>query len=86
MVQLLSAIAASLPMSTSTSLFFLCLFVCLFFAFLRATPAAHGGSQARAQIGAVATGLHHSHSNARSKPHLPPTEQDQGSNLQPHGS
>ena len=30
-------------------------------------------SQARGQIGAVAAGLHHSHSNARSKPCLPPT-------------
>jgi len=29
-----------------------------------AAPAAYGGSQARGQIGAVATGLHHSHSNA----------------------
>ena len=36
----------------------------------RATPAAHGGSQARGQIGAIASGLHHSHSNAGSKPHL----------------
>jgi len=29
-----------------------------------------GGSQARGLIGAVAAGLRHSHSNARSKPHL----------------
>ena len=35
---------------------------CLF----RAAPTAYGGSQARCQIRAVATGLHHSHSNARS--------------------
>ena len=33
---------------------------------------AYGGSQARDGIGAVATGLHHSHSNARSKPGLRP--------------
>ena len=50
------------------------------------------------QTGAVATGLHHSHRNAVSKPHLQPTpqltatpdpqptEQGQGSNPQPHGS
>ena len=37
---------------------------------LGATPAADGGSQARGQIGAIATGLHHSHSNMRSKPRL----------------
>ena len=38
-----------------------------------AVPVAHGGSQDRGQIGATAAGLHHSHSNARSKPHLRPT-------------
>ena len=49
--------------------FFLFFFLfCLF----RATPAAYGGFQARGWIGAVA-GLHHSHSNARSKPCLWPT-------------
>ena len=32
--------------------------------FLRATPSACGGSQVRGQIGAVAAGLRHSHSNA----------------------
>ena len=42
--------------------FFFFLFVCLFF---RAAPAAYGGSQARGQIGVIAAGLHHSHSNAR---------------------
>ena len=35
-------------------------------AFFRATHAAYGGSQTRGQIGAVATRLHHSQSNARS--------------------
>ena len=30
-----------------------------------AAPAAYGGSQARGRIGAVATGLRQSHSNAR---------------------
>ena len=46
-------------------------FPCLF----RATPTAYGGSQTRGPIGAVATGLHHSHSNVGSKPHLQPTRQ-----------
>ena len=36
---------------------------------------AYGGSQAKSQIGAVATGLHQSHSNAGSKPDLQPTPQ-----------
>ena len=40
------------------------------FAFFRAVPVAYGGSQARGQIRAVAAGLHHSHSNVRSEPHL----------------
>ena len=45
--------------------FFLCLF--------RAVPVTYGGSQPRGQIGAVAAGLHHSHSNTRSKPCLWPS-------------
>ena len=36
------------------------------------TPEAYGGSQARGQIEAVATGLLHSHSNTESEPHLWP--------------
>ena len=57
-----------------------CLFVCLFvyfclFAISWAAPAAYGGSQARGRIGAVATGLHQSHSNAGSEPRLQPTPQ-----------
>ena len=67
-------------------------FVCVSFRHFRAALMAYGGSQARGLIGAVAAGLHHSHSNARSKPHLwskpqltatpdrQPTEQGQGSN------
>ena len=49
----------------------------MYFVFLfRATPAAHGISQARGQIGAAAAGLHHNHSNkAGSEPHLQPTPQ-----------
>ena len=46
-----------------------------FFLLFMATPLAYGGSQARGQIGAVATGLYHSHSNARSKLCLRPTPQ-----------
>ena len=40
-----------------------------------AAPAAHGGSQARSGLGAVATGLCQSHSNARSELRLQPTSQ-----------
>ena len=51
----------------------------LFFFFFslsfRATPEAYGGSQARGLIGAVAAGLHQSHSNGRSELHLRPTPQ-----------
>ena len=44
-----------------------------FFPLFRATPAAHGGSQARGPIRATAASLYHSHSNVRSKLHLQPT-------------
>lgn len=44
--------------------------------FFGATLVAYGGSsQARGQIGAVASGLHHSHSHMGSEPHLRPTPQ-----------
>ena len=52
------------------SFFFFCLFV-----FSRAALEAYGGSQARGLTGAAAAGLRQSHSNARPKPHLPPTAQ-----------
>ena len=52
----------------SLFLFFFLFF--FFFLLFRAEPAAYGSSQARAQIGAVAAGLHHSH--ARSEPCLQP--------------
>jgi len=45
-------------------------FIFCLFAFSKATPAAYGGSQARGLIRAVATHLHHSHSNTGSEPHL----------------
>ena len=41
----------------------------------RAFSASYGGSQARDLIGAIAAGLQHSHSNARSKPCLQATPQ-----------
>ena len=50
-------------------------FLFLFFFLFRAAPEAYGGSQARGQIRAAAADLHHSHSNARSKPCLGPTPQ-----------
>ena len=56
----------------------LSVFVCLFvfgFCPFRATPAACGGSQARGLIAVVAAGLCHSHSNAKSEPHLRPIPQ-----------
>ena len=49
-------------------------FFCLF-AFSRAAPVAHGDSQARGLIRAVASSLRQSHSNSRSEPHLGPTPQ-----------
>lgn len=48
---------------------------CYFFLLFRAIPAAYGGSQVRGLIGAVATGLHQSPSNARSELCLPSTPQ-----------
>ena len=45
-------------------LFLFCLFV-----FSRAAPEAHGGSQARGRMGAVAASLRHSHGNDRSLTH-----------------
>ena len=45
------------------------------FFFFRAIPVAHGGSQARGQMGATASSLDHSHSNVESQPHLRPTPQ-----------
>ena len=73
-------------------------FVFFFLAISWPAPAAYGGSQARGQVRAVATGLRQSHSNAGSELRLRPTpqltatpdrqpiEQGQGPNPQPHGS
>ena len=46
------------------------LFFFFFFFLFRAIPAAHGSSQDRGQIGAVAAGLHHSHSNSNTRSEL----------------
>ena len=72
-----------------------CIIYTFFFFFFRALLMAYRGSQARGRLGAVAAGLHHSHSSAGSEPHLRPTpqlmatpdphEQGQGSNLCLHG-
>ena len=41
-----------------------------FFCLFRTAPTVYGGSQARGPIGAVAAGLHQSHSNAEYQAHL----------------
>ena len=55
------------PLSLFDNFFFFCLF--------RVAPTAYGSSQARGWIGAATAGLHHSHSNLGSEPHLQPTPQ-----------
>ena len=50
----------------SASLFF---FLCLCVSSYKASPSAYGDSQARGRIGAIAAGVYHSHSNARSPTH-----------------
>ena len=60
---------------SSKSITFLFFFFFPVFGLFRAEPMAHGGSQARGLIGAVASGLCQSHSNAGSKPNLRPTPQ-----------
>ena len=49
-----------------------------FFFLFTAAPEAYEGSQARGQTGAIATSLHHSHSNAGSELCLWPTPQAHG--------
>ena len=46
-----------------------------FFLVFRAAPTSYGSSQARVQMGAIAAGLHHSHSNTRSESSLQLTPQ-----------
>ena len=45
-------------------------FILFYFCLSRATSAAYGDSKIRGRIRAVATSLNHSHSNAKSEPHL----------------
>ena len=52
----------NIPLHICTTSFFSGLF--------RDAPAAYGSSKARGVIRAAAAGLHHSHSNAVSEPHL----------------
>ena len=47
----------------------------LFLVYFWATLKVYGSSQVRGPIGAVAAGLHCSHSNTRLEPSLPPTPQ-----------
>ena len=77
---------------------YLFIYLFWFFGFSGAAPAAHGGSQVRGRIEAVAAGLPQSHSKVGSEPppqptlqptatpDPQPTEQGQGLNPQPHGS
>ena len=46
-----------------------------FFLLFRAAPVGYGGSQVMGGIGAVAAGLHHSHSHTESEPCLQPIPQ-----------
>ena len=56
-----------------TKFFFSLLFSSLLFSFLfKVAPVVYGSSQARGWIGAAAAVLSHSHSNAKSEPHLWP--------------
>ena len=62
----------------------------LLFTYLYFLSVAHGSSQTRGRFRATAASLHHSHSNARSKPHLQPTPwilaPEQGQGLNPASS
>ena len=60
----------SLLSSFNNTCFNLAYYYYNYFVFFRASPTAYGGSQAKGQIGAETTCLHHSHSKARSEPHL----------------
>ena len=57
------------------SIFSIIIIIFCLFAISWAAPAAYGGSQARGLIGAVAAGLHQSHSNVGSELRLRPTPQ-----------
>ena len=59
--------------------FYVCLFLFVLLSF--AAPALYGSSQARGEIRAAAAGLHHSHSDTGSEPHLQPTYTTAHSNV-----
>ena len=61
--------------SLGCSCLFIYLFIYCLFVSSRAAPVAYGGSQARGGIGAIVTGLRHSHSNTGSEPCLQSTPQ-----------
>ena len=63
-----AAMNIGVHVSFSVKVVFL-LFFCLF-VFSMAAPVAYGDSKAKGLIVATASGLHHSHSNARSEPCL----------------
>ena len=67
--------SGDLPTFPTVFYFILLLFFICLLSFFRAALAACGDSQAGGLIGAVAAGLRHSHSNARSELHLQPTPQ-----------
>ena len=54
--------------ATNATDLLLTIIIIIIICLLRAAPAPYGGSQARGSIGAVAAGLHQSHSNVRSEP------------------
>ena len=68
---------ASEPQITPFFCLFVCVCVCVCVCvhLFKASPTAYGSSQTRDLIGVVDTSLHHSHSNAESKPRLRPTPQ-----------
>ena len=69
-------VAMANPPHNILFIFFILYFLFVYlFAFSRAASVAYGGSQAKGQIGAIAAGLHQSHSNGGSEPRLRPTPQ-----------
>ena len=66
-MQILEEWSLKICISKRIPFLFLFLFFFFFFLFFRATPSAHGGSQARGLIRAVATGLCKRHSNRGSE-------------------
>ena len=58
-----------------TGPFYILFYFYFFFCLFRAAPTAYGIFQARVLTEAIVANLHHSHSNAGSKPHQQPTPQ-----------